>query len=450
LCGLILRGFGKNGRIQIRRWHDAQHALAVVIGGLFITFATIVHAGGPDFPGDDPVFLDAASQPTTQDAAPAPSPFDGDLTGDWGGARQRLQDAGITIGSTLLMEGFSNFQGGIDTAHVVGATTFDLNVALDTQKLLHWAGGEFYVDLEDHAFRNPSTALVGDLQVFDKQNSPPYLQIFEVWYQQQLFDGKLRIKIGKVDANSEFSVIDNGLPFIGSSTQVSPTIFPFPTTPDPMPSADVFFTPADWYYASFGASYANRSDRFGDIVDDPGRIQPTEYGTFLIGETGLKWHTTPLLAYAGNLKIGEWGHTGTFTRFDGIQQQGTYGTYAILDQTLWQPKGESETGRGLRTFLEFGNTQNDINAIDRRIGGGITWTGPIDARPGDIIGLAPEYAHISPDAGLPHPYELAVEGFYQWQLTPWAFVQPDLQYIVHPGGRYDNALVATVRVQISF
>lgn len=413
---------------------------------LLIPYAKARASAPPSTESASPV-VDTATQPAT---APTPSGFDNDLTGDWWGQRQKLQDAGITVGATLLAEGFDNFEGGIDTAHAVGATTFDLNVALDTGKLLHLPGGEFYVDLEDHAFRNPTTDLVGDLQVFDKQNSPPYLQIFELWYQQQLLDANLLIKVGKVDANTEFSVIDNGLPFINSSTQVSPTIFMFPTTPDPMPSVNLFFTPNDFYYASFGAYYANRSDRFGDFVGDPAKIQPAQFGAFLIGETGIKWHATPLLGLAGNLKIGAWGDTGSFTRFDGSQQQGTYGYYGIFNQTIWQPAGEPDNGRGVRTFLEYGGTESDINPIDRHIGGGITWTGPFDARPNDIIGVSPQYGHITAQAGLEHPYELAVETFYQWQLAPWAFVQPDLQYIVHPGGIYPNALVATLRLQISF
>jgi porin len=421
-----------------------QRTIAMVLAGAAMVWVRPVSAAEP-LPGDG-VYLDD----TTQQSTPAASGFDGDLTGDWGGARQKLQDAGITVGAALTLEGFSNFQGGRDTAHLVGASTFDLNVALDTEKLLHWQGGEFYVDLEDHAFRNPSAALTGDLQIFDKQNTSPYLQIFELWFQQQLFDGKVRVKIGKVDANTEFSVIDNGLSNIASSSQVSPTIFVFPTTPDPQPAVDVFLTPVDWYYASFGAAYSNRSDRFGELVDDTSKIQASEYGTFLIGETGLKWKSAPLLGLSGNLKVGEWGHTGTFTRFDGVKQEGTYGTYAIVDQTLWQPKGEPDNGRGVRTFLEYGGTQNDINAIDRHYGGGVTWTGLIDSRPDDIIGFSPQYAHLTPQAGLAHPYELAMEGFYQLALTPWAMVQPDLQYIVHPGGIYPNALVATLRLQITF
>ncbi len=48
--------------------------------------------------------------------------------------------------------------------------------------------------------------------MFDKLNFSPYLQVFELWYQQKLFDGRLRIKLGKVDANTEFSVITDERP----------------------------------------------------------------------------------------------------------------------------------------------------------------------------------------------------------------------------------------------
>jgi porin len=391
----------------------------------------------------------ASSQSNPTESAPAASPFAANLTGDWWGQRQRLADAGVSIGATLDLEGFENFRGGLSTDHLVGASTFDLNLAFDTEKLLQFKDGEFYIDFEDHAFGNPSATLTGDLQIFDKQNDPPYLQVFEMWYQQKIGD-VFRIKLGKIDANTEFDVIDNGAQFINSSSQLSPTIFVMPTTPDPMPAADFFFTPNSSWYASFGIAYSNRSDTFGELIDNPASVQPAKYGAFLIGETGLKWENAPEFHHAGNFKIGGWGHTGTFTRFDGTQQNGTFGGYAILDQTLWQPAGEPDAGRGLRSFLDLGVTQDDISLVNRHFGAGVTWTGLFDSRPGDVIGITPEYAHISRQAGLPHPYELAIETFYQWQLTPWAFVQPDLQYIVHPGGSHANALVATMRLQIAF
>jgi porin len=376
--------------------------------------------------------------------------FQDKATDDWGGERRRLDQAGVTIDATLVLEGFKNFVGGLDTSRVVGASTLDLSLSVDTERMFGWQGGRFYLDLEYHAGQNPSAVLVGDLQIFDKLNASRYLQIFELWVQQELLRGMLRLKIGKVDANGEFSVIENGLEFLNSSTQVSPTVFLFPTTPDPMPSVNVFFTPIESYYASLGAYYSNRSEGFGNFVGSPQDAQLSDYGAFLIGETGLRWRRPPLLAKGGNLKLGAWGHTGTFMRLDGSEQQGTYGYYLIFNQTLWQPADEPEGGRGLRIFLEYGRTQDTINTINWHTGGGVAWTGPFSARPRDVAGFSPQYAHISPEAGLPQFYELAIETFYKFQVTPWAAFTPDLQYIINPGGQYPNALVGTLRLTVNF
>ncbi len=51
------------------------------------------------------------------------------------------------------------------------------------------------------------------------------------------------------------------------------------------------------------------------------------------------------------------------------------------------------------------------------------------------------------------------EATYQYQATAWAQIQPDLQYVVNPGGgvvdpstggKVGNALVAGLRVNITF
>jgi hypothetical protein len=58
----------------------------------------------------------------------------------------RLEQGGITINARPVLEGFENFRGGLNTTRVVGASTFDLSLSLETEKLLHWQGAEFYVD----------------------------------------------------------------------------------------------------------------------------------------------------------------------------------------------------------------------------------------------------------------------------------------------------------------
>jgi len=47
-------------------------------------------------------------------------------------------------------------------------------------------------------------------------------QVAEVWYEQKLLDEKLRLKLGKIDANSEFFFPTMGGYFLSSSPMLSP------------------------------------------------------------------------------------------------------------------------------------------------------------------------------------------------------------------------------------
>ncbi len=391
-----------------------------------------------------------------------------ELTGDWGGLRKKFEDAGVKLDAVWVGQGFRDFRGGITTGNTA-ASTFDFSVLLDGEKLLGWKGAKFFMDFQDHAGPDPSVNLVGDVEKFTKLNWTPFSQVAELWYEQMLFDGKLRLKIGKVDANSEFSVIDFGLPYLSSSTQVTGTFFMFPTFPDPLPSVNLFFTPNDTFYASFGAYYANQHDRFLDFSGTPYSAQPTAGGTLFIGETGVKWKQLAGLESEGNLRLGVWGHNGVFPKVDEGEKQGTQGFYAILNQTLWKPesvgakgptggkdgkdskeKKEDEDPRGIRMFLEYAQTPGDVSLMDHHIGGGISWTGPLPGRQCDILGVTYQYVHLSDAAGLPKSYESTLEGFYRCQVTPAVAVMPDLQFIANPGGQYPSALVGTLHVEVHF
>ena len=391
-----------------------------------------------------------------------------ELTGEWGGLRKKLEDSGVKIEGVWIGQGFRNFLGGITTGNTA-ASTFDLSILLDGEKLVGWKGAKFFMDFQDHAGPDPSLNLVGDVEKFTKLNWTPFTQMAEFWYEQMLFDDKLRVKIGKVDANTEFSVIDFGLPFLSSSTQVTGTFLVFPTFPDPLPSVNLFFTPNDSFYASFGAYYANRNDRFLDFSGTPYSAQPTAGGTLFIGETGMKWKQVAGLEGEGNLRLGFWGHNGVFPKVDEGEKRGTHGFYAIVDQTLWKPeptgaKGpsgakdgkdskeskEKEDPRGIRMFLEYAQTPGDVSIIDRHIGGGVSWTGPLPGREWDILGVSYQYIHLSNAADLPKSYESTLESFYRVQVTPAISVMPDLQFIANPGGQYPNALVGILQFEVHF
>lgn len=371
------------------------------------------------------------------------------LSGEWMGLRNRLANEGISIGLSLALDGFDNFLGGKKSGQT-GASTVDVSADINTKELFGLNGGNFHIDLENHAGGNPSRTLVGDLQVFDRLSFRSYLQIFELWYQQKFFGGKLSIKIGKADANRDFAVVSNGQMFLNSSAQLAPTLFVLPTTPAPMAGISVFYRPNPILYVNLGIYNANRGDDYLIFVGNPQDYQPTSGGVLAIGESGLTWSHLLRLGYEGDFRLGVWGHTGKFSKLNGGFRYGAEGFYSILDQTLWKPPAARDSQRGVRAFVEYGHTERSVAAIYQHLGGGISWTGPFPSRPDDIIGFDPQCAFLSPDADFPHSYELALEAFYRANLTGWLNFEPDLQYIVNPGGRYANALVATLRAEVVF
>lgn len=396
----------------------------------------------------DPVYSNS------EDKTPPPSkekkdPFADKATGDWSGLRKQLQEDGLEFELLVMPEGFNNFCGGIRRG-CVAAFTVDFKASLDMEKAFCWEGGKIFFDLQERTGSNPSTSLVGDLQSFDQFNSPPCFQIFELWYQQTFCCDTLRFKVGKINGNTDFSVVENAYYFFNNDTQVSQSILSFPDGPAPQLGADIFYSPCDCWKIGFGVFAANQHDNFGIFSGDLSVFFLTQWGAFIVGESDLFWKQDPLFLKNGNLKVGVWNHTGTFNKLAGGIQKGASGYYIVFNQTLWQPCEEAETNRGIRGFVNFGQTDKSVGIMDWTLSTGLTWTGFSKCREKDVFGFAPSYAHISSDAGLPYSYELAWEGFYCWQFTDWASLTADLQYIVHPGGFYSNALVATLNIEAHF
>ena len=107
------------------------------------------------------------------------------------------------------------------------------------------------------------------------------------------------------------------------------------------------------------------------------------------------------------------------------------------------------------------------NLIDIYVDGGMTLTGLIPHRPDDGLAVGLIYSGISEqvsgsdqDVGSQavRDFELALEICYTAQLRRGWTLQPDFQYIVHPGGNVlnangteaDDAAVFGVRTTLNF
>ncbi|HLO41073.1 MAG TPA: carbohydrate porin, partial [Phycisphaerales bacterium] len=159
------------------------------------------------------------SAPPAEEPAPAPlerSWFGGRswwewdaATGDWGGVRTSLEEHGLTFGGSYTFDWSSVWSGGV---HNVASTRslLDFNLTLDLERAFGWHGGTVFVDYYSTDGRG-GWEDVGDFQAFDNIQTGRNLdQVAEVWFEQRFLENdRLRIKAGKIDANSEFAFLDS-------------------------------------------------------------------------------------------------------------------------------------------------------------------------------------------------------------------------------------------------
>jgi porin len=92
--------------------------------------------------------------------------------------------------------------------------------------------------------------------------------------------------------------------------------------------------------------------------------------------------------------------------------------------------------------------------------GGLVYTGMIPSRPRDLTIFGVAYGNFSDNyaaakqttLGGTASYELAWEGGYRVNLTKFAYIQPDVQWIINPGGTgtIPNALVLGAQIGVTF
>ena len=141
----------------------------------------------------DPVVTpdESSSTQQSQDAAPPPA----SLTGEWGGVRTALRDAGVDIGGNYKAEPAVNVVGGPRTG-ATAPSDLSARATLDLDRLLGVRGGTFQTSL---SFRE-GTSLPLDLlqQAQEVAGRGKVVRLAELWYQQRLYDDAVTVKVGRM------------------------------------------------------------------------------------------------------------------------------------------------------------------------------------------------------------------------------------------------------------
>jgi porin len=399
------------------------------------------------------------------------------LLGDMWGFRSLLSRYGMTFSLQETSELLGNVGGGIQQGFRYDGLTQAV-LQMDTQRAFNWHGGTFNISgLQIHG-TNLSPDYLGTLQTASGIEADRATRLWEAWYQQKfLEDDRLDIKVGQQSLDQEFMGSQNANVFVN-------TMFGWPMVPSadmpgggpayPLSALGVRFRVRPTDAITVLAGLFNGSP-VADNGGDPQRQNrhgtsfPLHGGALAIAELQFAYPSLGTMIQANqreplsrSYKLGVWYDSEKFAdqRYDTMgrsladpasdgvarMHRGDYGLYAVADQMLWRSALEAD--RNINAFLRvMGTPQGDRNLIRFSLNAGFTFHEPFNHRDDDTFGIGMGYTKVGPNAsGLDQDTgafsgdytpvrggETFVEAMYQYQVTPWWQLQPDLQYVFRPG-----------------
>lgn len=337
-------------------------------------------------------------------------------------------------------EVFTNTRGGRSTRRAVDYMgVFDVALDLDLERLGCFAGGELFVYAQEIHGRGITERYVGDFQVLSNIDAPDRMQVSEYWWQRGFFDGRLTVRLGKQDANTEFAVVDAAVDFIQSSYGFHPTI-PMPSYPDSS-------------MAAVGQLQLSETVGFACGVFD-GLPDGRNWGfsnsgvTFSIYELETQWELFHE-QLPGALHGGLWHHSDRWEAIDGDGSfAGNYGAYVGGEQVVFRECCLSGDEQGLTFFGQYGWAPPGRNEANHYLGFGLLCRGLLQGRDQDLCGVGVSSVIFS-KRRTGYGDETGCEIFYKAALTENLALQPDLQYIARPSGQYRDALVLGLRFELA-
>jgi porin len=426
------------------------------------------------------------------------------LFGDMGGLRPFLGKYGVTFQLQEQSDVLGNVTGGKRRGFdYEGETTATLQI--DTKPAFGLAGGLFNVSALQIHGRQLTVDNLLTIQGVSGIDGDSATRLWELWYQQKMFDDKVDIKIGQQSIDQEFMLSQSAQLFINNSfgwNALPGFDMPAGGPVSPLSALGVRVNAHLTDSVTLLAGVFNGSpvaDNSGDPQKrNPSGISfPLNGGALAIAElqfaspaAGADDKPKPgdPLPYA--YKIGAWYDSEGFAdlRFDtagaplaspasnGLPaiHRGDYAFYALADQMIY--RSQDDPDRSVSVFIRPTFTPlQDRNLIAFSLNAGVTMKEPLAGRKNDTFGVGVDFASFSGGAkgfdldtasfnpgvvSAVRRNETVFEATYQYQVAPWWQIQPDFQYVVTPGGgivnpdnpsqKVKNETVLGVRTTITF
>ncbi len=413
------------------------------------------------------------------------------LTDNWagGGLRDELVDAGVYFDVAMTQFVGGNAHGGTETrANYFGS--LDLWANLDTAKLSngHWPGGNVFVHGEVAWGRN-----VENSKGLDQSVGALIPTNYDVTMPQATHTGRFNLSEYYItqSLSSEFSLwigqmngaglIDGNQFANDEKHQFMNTVLVDNPIVGPFAPYTAFVAAAVWLPTTEHVFLAAVMDNGGKVNETVAETYDTDETVFVgsygfLPEFGGKPGRYQIVGAYSNKNIPSYAIGDRLALLEELvgatsinKKTDNYVTLITADQYLYVKDKERQIGWG--PFFRFGWAPKNRNAVDQFYSVGVGGRGLlIPGRDLDFWGLGWGGTHLSSDLrkdlkllGLkkPRSFEHAIEAFYNIELTGWAHLTLDMQFIVNPiGARLvkttgsvddeDFALVLGSRLQIDF
>ena len=362
--------------------------------------------------------------------------------GDFGGLRSELEQKGINIQSSYIIDAFAMHNGTTRSGKGTYQGLYNLSVELDSEKMNLYKGGKFFILYQVGNSGISSTNFLNSYSDNNSYNPTRSInQISELYYEQSIKDDLFNIKIGKQDANMDFQALDTGFNFLNLSFSFIDNT-PMPLFPSQQMGVRARLRLPKDIYIQNGFYDGNLG-----IGSNPKSFFTGANDYFNISEI---YKLTNFKGKEGKYLAGGWIKTGEYEDYESSIKRNNYGFYGAFEQKLTD-RFEDKSG-GLKLFGQFGYARNGINDVPYYGGGGLVFKGITKNRKEDSVGLAFGWHQF--DKQLQNlenrTSEKVVELFYKIKLTEFLYIQPDFQYIIKPSGNENNGFAIGLRSCIVF
>lgn len=366
----------------------------------------------------------------------------------------RAETAPIDLSAVVTVD-FASVVAGDGDARLRALTNVDIMADVDLASLTGWTGAKaFFYMLDNRGGRpNDSAATLQGVNNIEVPNAG--LRLFEAWVEQDL-GGGASLRAGLYDLNSEFYANQAAgvllAPSFGIGSELAAT---GSNGPSIFPSSAL----AVRLYLPVGSSGgfvrgALVNARAGTLGDSGGVDLSFPDGVLMIAEAGMAegplrgtvgaWH------YSRNpVAIYEAGPDGDPLR------KPAQGAYVVLEGDLVSGKE-----RQLTAFLRAGLANPHTTPITGGFQTGLLLAPALSSRPDSQFSVGLQHAWTSnqfrdafrPNGAAASTGETGFEITYADNVLSWLAIQPDLQWIHHPGGHRaaSDSAVMTLRVTASF